>query len=504
MFHRIGFVIAAAAVVFGGHNIPVQAADVAKPNVLFISVDDLNDWVGFLKGHPQARTPNMDRLAKRGMIFANAQCAAPLCCPSRAAILSGRQPFSTGIYHEGPNVRRVLPDHVLLPQYFGANGYATFGTGKVFHHTTPEVFDEFFSTEQYWSPIPIKDSVYTPDELPTKGTDNPRHVTHYGDAKKDVVIPRNRMPSDRNPNRPAGETFDWGGFDITDEEMGDGKITTWAIERIRRKHDKPFLLCVGYYRPHIPLYAPQRYFDAFPEESVILPTVLENDLDDLSSSGRRWAIEPVSAGSHATVVKHKQWKAAVAAYLACMSFVDAQIGRMLDELEKSPNASNTAIVLWADHGWHLGEKQHWGKWTGWERSTRVPLVISPPPSKSADYKVGATCQRPVGLIDLYPTLVDLCGLPTKEGLDGQSLVPLLKDPTRATRPVITTFDFGNHSIRNDRWRFIRYADGSEELYDHDADPNEWHNLAGVPVHDAVRAELRKLLPMSPAAKIPRP
>jgi arylsulfatase A-like enzyme len=477
-----------------------RAAEGQKPNVLLIAIDDLNDWVGFLNGHPQARTPNMDRLAGRGMIFANAHCAAPLCCPSRAAIFSGRQPYRTGIYDNDANIRQHHPDLMLLPQYFAKHGYRTLGTGKILHHRSDDLFDEAFSTEQRWSPLAnTKAAAYTPDELAKKQTEL-RHVVQYGPQQRQAVLPLNRMPSDRNPAGAAGESFDWGPFDVGDDEMGDGKITRWAVERLSKPAERPFLLCVGYYRPHIPLWAPRRYFELYPEASMVLPPVLESDLDDLSQTGRRWAVEAVSAGAHETVVKHGQWKAAVAAYLACISFVDAQIGRLLDALDASPHADNTIVVLFSDHGWHLGEKQHWGKWTGWERATRVPLVIAGSRKSSSGIRTGTSCQRPVSLIDLYPTLAELCDLPRPEGLDGHSLVSLLADPSQATQPVVTTFDEGNYSVRSDRWRLIHYRDGNEELYDHQADPNEWRNLASDSQHAEALKRLRTSLPVDAAAK----
>ena len=179
----------------------------------------------------------------------------------------------------------------------------------------------------------------------------------------------------------------------------------------------------------------------------------------------------------------------MAAYLACVSFVDAQIGRLIDALDASPHRDNTVIALWGDHGWHLGEKQHWGKWTGWERATRVPLIIAPALSNLPGSLKGELCNRPVSLVDLFPTLVDLCGLTALGGLDGLSLVPLLRDPNRETRPVVTTFDYQNYSVRTDRWRLIHYQDGSEELYDHASDPDEWRNLSGDRAHDSTRAAI---------------
>jgi len=473
-----------------------------KPNVLLIAVDDLNDWVGFLGGHPQIKTPNMDRLARRGVAFANAHCAAPLCGPSRAAIFSGQQPFTTGIYDNAPNIRKLHRDKVLLPQYFAAHGYRTFGTGKLLHHRSPDLYDAFFFPEQRWSPLTGKQVGYTQEELATKTT-HPRHVVKFGPDKTEILLPLNRMPSDRHPTGPKGESFDWGPFDIEDDAMGDGKITRWAIERLTRNAEKPFFLGVGYYRPHIPLWAPRRYFELYPEQSTILPEVPSDDLEDLSVTARRWALEPVTAGAHKTVVAYDQWRAAVVAYLACVSFVDAQIGRLLDALENSPHRENTIIVLWGDHGWHLGEKQHWGKWTGWERATRVPLLIVPPRSAGSDYQAGALCRRSVGLIDLYPTLIDLCGLPTRHDLDGQSLRPLLKDPAGEARPIVITFDRGNYCVRSDRWRLIHYKDGNEELYDHQSDPHEWNNLAGDARYAQVQRDLAKRLPTVAAAPLRR-
>jgi len=488
------------ALLFGVPCCDVLASE--RPNVLFIAVDDLNDWVGFLEGHSQVKTPHMDRLAKRGIVFANAHCAAPICCPSRAAVLSGLQPFRTGIYHNGPNIVKLRPDLVLFPQYFSQHGYRTLGTGKILHHGASEIFDEYFATHQRWSPLKnTSEASYTPEELLDKST-NPRHVVHYGLKNRHTTIPLNHMPSDRNPEGPQGESFDWGPFDVSDDEMGDGKITAWAIDQLQQAStEKPWLLCVGYYRPHIPLWAPRKYFDLYPASSIKLPDVLDSDLGDLSEAARRWAIEPVTAGSHATVVQQEQWKAAVTAYLACVSFVDAQVGRLLETLDSSPHQRNTVVVLWSDHGWHLGEKQHWGKWTGWERSTRVPLVIIPPQAATATFATGDVCDQPVSLIDLYPTMLELCRLPEKSDLDGNSLVPVMKVPTTKMPPVVTTFDRGNYSIRTSRWRLIHYEEGYEELYDHQNDPNEWHNLSEDPAHQQIRRQLQNALPKNAVKRL---
>lgn len=460
-----------------------------KTNVLFISVDDLNDWVGCLKGHPQALTPNMDRLAARGVLFTNAHCAAPACNPSRAAVFSGMMPDKTGVWsNRSESIRKIQPDLLYLPQAFSKAGYRTMGTGKLLHRSGDGLFDDYFSTEQRWSPLAGRTGVeYSAEELPSKNSENPRHVVNY--KGKTYILPLNRMPSDRRPDSKSGESFDWGPFDVPDEQFGDTLITNWAIEKINAEGDEPLFLGVGYYRPHIPLWAPKRFFDRFKEEPGKLPLVKKDDLADIGSTGKQWAIEAVTAGSHATTVKHGQWQAAVEGYLACITYVDHEIGRLLNALDKSGLADNTVIVMWSDHGWHLGEKEHWGKWTGWERSTRVPLIIVPPKNQALEFGVaGSRCDQPVGLIDLYPTLADLCGIKAPKKMDGKSLVPLLKNPAKTTgRTLVTTFDPGNISVRDQRWRYIRYADGSEELYDLKEDPSEWNNLVN---DDDSKAQLK--------------
>lgn len=468
-----------------------HAAD--RPNVLFIAVDDLNDWIGCLKGHPQALTPNIDELAARGVLFTNAHCAAPACNPSRAAIFSGLMPDKTGVWsNSSGSLSKRYPQAHLLSTAFGEAGYRTFGTGKLLHSGGGKTsFDDYFSTEQRWSPLQRNDVKYTKKELPTKGTSNPRHVTKDRQGHE-VILPLNRMPSDRRPNGNDGESFDWGPFDVPDTDFGDTKITNWAIGKVKAGFDKPFFLGVGYYRPHIPLWAPQRFFDRFEKTPAKLPEVMKDDLHDLSKIAKQWAIEPVTAGSHATVVKYNQWQAAVEAYLACTTYVDYEIGRMLKTLDDSMYADSTWIVLWTDHGWHLGEKQHWGKWTGWERSTKVPLIVVPPRKLANQFaKPGSRCAQPVGLIDLYPTLAEACQLKPKYKLDGQSLIPLLRNPNQQTgRTLVTMFDQGNVSLRTERWRFIRYKEGAEELYDLQNDPHEWTNLIESSKHAEVVSQFR--------------
>ena len=493
-FKAMGFaklfllLMALACVTFVG---PASAAE--RLNVLFIAVDDLNDWIGCLGGHPQALTPNMDRLAARGILFTNAHCVAPACNPSRAAVFSGRMPQATGVWanDRDQTLDRMIPGAKLLPSAFQESGYRILGAGKLLHSGGKAAFDEYFSPEQRWSPLSRTAVEYSPQELPTKGTGNPRHVTRDSRGRA-VVLPLNRMPSDRRPDSPNGESFDWGAFEVPDSDFGDTQITDWAIERINGDHQEPIFLAVGYYRPHIPLWAPKRFFDRFANAPGELPKIRLDDLDDLGETAKRWAREPVTAGSHATVLKHEQWRPAVEAYLACVTYVDHEIGRLLDALDNSALRDNTVIVLWSDHGWHLGEKEHWGKWTGWERSTKVPLMLSPPRIHADRYAIGSSSSQPVSLIDIYPTLAEISEVEAPDNLDGESLVPLLRDPRlRTGRTVATMFNANNASLRTDRWRYIRYEDGSEELYDHRRDPNEWENLSDSREHSTLIEQLRE-------------
>ena len=458
-----------------------------KPNVLLISIDDLNDWVGFMGGHPQAITPNMDKLAKRGVAFLDAHCTSPLCNPSRSSLLSGFREEKTGIFNN--KQKFDLKKFELLPHYFANNGYVTYGTGKIHHQRRNNViFQQSANPEQRWSPFQKSKTVlYTKKELPSKGSDNPRHVIKNGPGGKDYVLPFNRMPSDRAPDSVKGESFDWHAFDLPDNAFGEGLAAEWTIQQLK-KHDKskPFFMGSGYYRPHIPLYAPRKYFDLYPLDKIQLPKVIENDLDDLSPVAKRWALEAVTGGLHSSVLKHNQWKEAVQAYLACVSFVDAQIGKVLDYIDNSPYKDNTIIVLFSDHGWQLGEKQHWGKWTGWNDSTNVPLIIVPPGSSSNENH-----KEPVSLLDIYPTLVEMAGLPAKK-LDGLSLVKQIQQPAAKTdRVVRTLFDEGNFTLVNSKWRYIRYKEGDEELYDRVQDPHEFNNLAGKEEYKEILEAMRK-------------
>ncbi len=436
----------------------------AKLNVLFIAIDDLNNWIGCLNGHPGTKTPNLDRLAGQGVLFKNAHCAAPVCNPSRAALLTGKRPSTSGVYENQQPMRRAdaTKDAVTLPQYFQRNGYRVVGGGKIFHgaYPDPPSWQEYYPSQTQNKP---------PDPLP--------------------------------PNRPlsgipkAGQ-FDWGVVNVPDKEMGDWKVVEWASGELRKKQSKPFFLACGIFKPHLPWYVPQKYFDLHPLDKIVLPEVKEDDLDDVPPIGKHLALR---SGDHKKVIEHNQWKTAVRSYLAAISFADAQVGRILDTLEKSAYAKNTAVVLWSDHGWHLGQKLHWRKFALWEEATHNVFMIKAP----GITKPGGICQRTVSLMDTYPTVVEICGLPKKEGLEGVSLMPLLKNPAAPwDRPAVTTYLRGNHSVRSERWRYIRYNDGTEELYDHTKDPLEWTNLAGKREFAAVKKEHAKWLPKTDAPDSP--
>lgn len=443
-------------------NCNKQSEEKTKKNILFISVDDLNDWVGVLKGRPQATTPNIDRLASQGVLFTNAHTAAPACNPSRVAVMTGLYPTSTGIYHNNQPWRPVLPNTVTMPEYFRSNGYTAMGAGKIYHvpYPDPKAWDYYY---------PSKTKTKPDDPLPE-------------------VLPSNGIPNKG--------WFDWGPLKNNNKDMGDYKVAEWVIDQLGKSHEKPFFLAAGMWRPHLPWFVPEEYFNHYPLDSVQLPPYLDNDLEDIPAEGVKMAKR---SNDHERVIEYNQWKQAVQGYLASIEFADAQVGRILDALNKSKYRDNTTVVLWSDHGWHLGEKEAWRKFTLWERSTRVTFMIVDP-----EVTKPGISSRPINLIDVFPTLIDLTGLPKKEDLDGLSLLPLLKlnESNWSSRPSITTHGRGNHAIRDDRWRYIKYSDGSEELYNHQNDDNEWTNLTNNAEYFEVKTRLAKWIPQNEAVSAP--
>jgi arylsulfatase A-like enzyme len=457
-----------------GLSAAAQAQGRERPNVLFLSVDDMNDWVGCLGTRPDVRTPNIDALARRGVLFTNAHCAAPLCNPSRTALLTGLRPSTTGVYNNEQYWRPALPNVVSLPGYFKRNGYHAAGVGKIFHHVAG------FNDPREW------------DEFELQQFDDPwyRRAEWYPWVKKIPAPPGHPF---NGLNNFQGE-FDWGVLPNKEEEYGDMNTVRWAGQFLGRKHTKPFFLAVGLWHPHIPMFAPQKYFDLYPDPK--LPEIRDSDLSDVPPEGQRLAA--FRRSEHERIVKEGKWKEAVRAYLASITFADAMVGQVLQSLERSPHAKNTIVVFWSDNGWHLGEKQHWHKSTLWERSTHIPLIVAGPGVRAT----GQARSQPVNLLDLYPTLVEMCGLPAKKDLEGTSLGNLLRDPKAKRNPTVTTFGPDSHAVRSQRWRYIRYPDGSEELYDRVADPHEYTNLAAEEKHRAVKAELARWMPAKSAPPVP--
>lgn len=429
------------------------AAD--RPNVLLLSIDDLNDWTSCLGGHPQAKTPNIDRLAGYGTLFTRAYCQSPVCNPSRASLLTGRHPHSSGVYFLSPDLKKApaLADLDTLPERFAKHGYRTYGVGKIFHTGDQRFFQEYGGNMGGFGPRP-KVKISQPHGHPL---------------------------------------WDWGAFPERDEDMPDYRIAAWAAEKLKsipENADAPFFMGVGFFRPHVPMYAPKKWFDLFPRDQIQLPLVKEDDRSDLSAYAIALTNEKHVSPEHAWVESAGQWEHAVQAYLASTAFADYCLGLVLRALDQSPHRDNTIVVLFADHGFHLGEKQRWAKRTIWEDGTRVPLIVLVP-----NFKAGQRTDKPVQLLDIFPTLLDLAGLPADPQQEGHSLVPLLKNPQSAWPHVaLSSFGRGNVAVRSEHFRYIRYLDGSEELYDHRNDPHEWTNLAAEEAVSHVLLEHRRHFP----------
>lgn len=440
--------IAVSSLAAMGAAAAAEAPAKKQPNVLFIAVDDLNHWVGYLGRNPQTKTPQIDRLAKMGVAFTNANCAAPICNPSRTALLSGRRPGSTGVYGNNHPFRLAVKAEDSLVMQFKNAGYETLGMGKLWHGG--------LGFAEQW----------VDTGGPEKGGD------HGEGAVQDRSI--------------GGIRF--GVIAGGDEAVPDTRITDYGIAQLSKKHDKPFFLTVGFHKPHMPWNVPQKYYDLHPLDKIELPPTKADDLADVPPAGLKMA---KAFGDHARVVESGRWKEAVQGYLAAISYLDGQVGRVLDALERSEYRDNTIICFWGDHGWHLGEKEHWRKFALWEEATRAPMIWVVP----SVTKPGGVCEHPVDFMSIYPTLCDLAGVPKPGFVEGVNIRPLLADPKAEWRiPAVTTHGQNNHAIRTEQWRYIRYANGDEELYDHTKDPYEWTNLAGVSEFAAVKKDLAQWLP----------
>jgi arylsulfatase A-like enzyme len=444
------------------------AEDVSKkPNVLLIAVDDLNEYVGCLGGHPQALTPNIDALAARGMLFSNAHCSAPVCTPSRTSLLFGISPSTSGITNNRQTMRTspVLANADTLPQYLRAHGYTTASYGKVFEPKDPDPQ----SWDDLWVGVKKK-------------------------AKKTVSespAPATATPAD-GPWKGAG-----GPLDVSDDDMPDANYVRHGITFLEQKHEKPFFLAVGIKKPHMGWSVPRKYHEMFPADKVQVQKVQGNLEGDRPAISRKDGTLGYRADVDARVQKYHQEGQIIGNYLASTAFADAMVGRVLDALKRTGHEKDTVVILWGDNGHHFGEKGRWSKSTLWEGSTRIPLIYAGPGTSKG------VCNRPLDNMAFYPTVVELCGLPPAGKIEGASVVSLLQDPkAKWDRPAITTAEGVNHSVRTERWRYIRYGDGSEELYDHDADPQEWKNLAADPRYDGIRKELADWLPKNKMPEVP--
>ncbi len=435
-----------------GTSVTVNAE---PPNILLIAVDDLNDWVGCMRGHPQAKTPNIDRLAERGVLFTNAHCQSPVCNPSRASMMASLYPSTTGIYFLNPALEEspIASKSKLLPQRFVEEGYFVSGAGKLFHNGGRQ------------------NEKYLPNYAGTFGGFGPR-------------------PKQKISSYPGHPLWDWGAYPQHDDQMPDYQIANWAVAQLEKSFEQPLLLGVGFFRPHVPQFVPQKWFDLYPLESIELPEVHGEDLEDLSPYAVALTRREHVAPTHDWVTSNDEWKPLVQSYLACVSFVDAQIGKVLKGLQQSKYAANTVVVLYSDHGFHLGEKERWAKRSLWQDSTGVPLIIAGP-----DVVKGAVCDQPVQLLDIYPTLLDLVGAKPDPRLEGHSVRPLLENPQAEWDHLARcSFGPGNIALVSQTHRYIRYRDGSEELYDRHADPHEWTNLARSDDSRGLLKQFRQQLP----------
>jgi uncharacterized sulfatase len=444
---------------------PSQAQSAkAKLNVLFVSTDDLNNDLGCY-GHRLVKSPNIDQLARRGVRFDRAYCQFPLCSPSRTSLMTGLRPDATKVYNLTKHFRETLPDVVTLTQLFQRNGYYAARVGKIYHYGNP-------------------------GDIGTNGLDDPASwnavVNPAGVDKTEEKVLTNHTP-----RRGLGSSLSLYASPAPDQEHTDGKVATETIKLLEQNRERPFFIAAGFYRPHCPFIAPKKYFDLYPMDRIAAPVLLPGEWDKVLAAAR-WINQP-----HFGVSEQAQ-RESIQAYYASISFLDAQVGRLLDALDRLKLADRTIVVFWSDHGYLLGHHGQWMKQTLFEGSARVPLIIAGP-----GVSRGRASGRTVELLDLYPTLTDLCGLTAPPGLAGRSLRPLLNNPRpRWDKPAYTQVQRGGgpdafmgYSVRTERWRYTEWDEGRKgaELYDYDRDPRELTNLATDPRFATTVQQMKKLL-----------
>ena len=446
-----------------GYSTDISAEQ--KLNVLFIAVDDMNCDVGCY-GNAQVKTPNIDRLAKMGVRFEHAYCQFPLCSPSRSSLMTGLRPDTTQVYDLQKHFRTVMPDVVTLPQCFMRGGYFAARVGKIYHYGNP-------------------------GDIGTSGLDDPTSWNEfYNPAGRDKTVLETDIIN-YTPKRGLGSAMAFLSDKTGDDkEHTDGKVATQAIKLLEQHGDKPFFIASGFYKPHTPYIAPERYFRPYPLDQIQMPLMTPNDVQDVPKAALASTMPwPWFGVTQAQARECKQ------AYYAAVSFVDAQIGRVLDSMDRLKLWDHTVVVFWSDHGYHLGDHGLWMKQSLFENSAHVPLVIVAPGAKGN----GTTCARTVEFVDLYPTLADLAGLKAPDNLAGKSLKPLLDNPHASwDKPAFTQVwrgTFAGHSVRTERYRYTEWDGGKQgtQLYDYDVDPKEEHNLANDPKHAAIIAGLKMLV-----------
>ncbi|WP_395342263.1 sulfatase-like hydrolase/transferase [Ningiella sp. W23] len=473
------------------------SANPRKDNILFITIDDLNAWIMGKQRHPLVTCNNIDKLMNRSVRFTNAHCAAPVCASSRAALMTGVAPHISGLYTNAQsvttgarrgNAHSVIADVMHLPQLLKREGYRNLGAGKIYHRWVSDEEDHSKHYDTFMPEITISEEVkqhgdgYAAEKFYPFPTTNPI-VDKLGIKVGNSLV---AGPVDRETN-------------MINSLMPDEIIANWLAQKLNNeKSSKPFFMAGGFLRPHVPYTAPQKYFDAIDIDNITLPSV--DDMKDIPEYGIAMTMGLIPGGDHKAVLElgETYWKELIQGYLASIAFVDDQVGVVLKALEESGKADDTWIFVMSDHGQNFGEKENWRKMCLWDESTRTPLIICPPGGLSNPQ----TCNEAVSLLDIYPTICDIVGLPKHNKIFGESLLPQILNPQASrSQPVLVSWHYKNFAVKSNRWKLIQYRDGQEELYDFKNDPLEQENLSGKPQFDKIAEQLRQHIPTDPALPI---